>query len=153
MYLYAKHKIFTYVIIITLQVLRTILLTFTTSILVIAPALKNCLVSNLAVSTKLKFLPPVTQTVSIITCCCSCNSPGPQCKRHKILLPLMFDCSSFKGAVTKMWVTKFSLFFFFSFSRITLLWVHIQWYMQQVPDIKKIRHQWFSKCDTQDGMH
>lgn len=113
MYLYAKHKIFTYVIIITLQVLRTILLTFTTSILVIAPALKNCLVSNLAVSTKLKFLPPVTQTVSIITCCCSCNSPGPQCKRHKILLPLMFDCSSFKGAVTKMWVTKFSLFFFF----------------------------------------
>lgn len=108
-------------------------LTFTTTILITAPALKNCLIRNLAVSTKLKFLPLVTQTVSIIICCCFCNSPGPQCKLHKILLPLMLD--SFKGAVQMMWVTKFRFFWFvFFFFRNT----HIQWYMQQVPDIKKL---------------
>lgn len=44
----------------------------------------------------------------------------------------MLDCISFKGAVQMMWVTKFG-FYFFLF-RIT----HIQWYMQQVLDIKKL---------------
>ncbi len=125
-----------YIMITTLEVLVSILFAFAISILITAPYWMNVCIKQqprtlltLQFSSYLTFLPPNTQNVPIITCCCPCNSPV--CRKtswntsstHVGLKHTAGDCS-------KRWVTKL-----ISWCRITFLQVHTQLYMQWVPDI------------------